>query len=385
MEGLIGTAEIRSWPARIGVAVGLVGGVTIVKLALYRWLGQDVPALVYLSAVMLTALLAGARAGLLATVFFGLAATYFFASPYGSFAIARHETAVQIGVSVAEGALIAILTGTLHHARERALERTRRESQARIEAAMRAQLETLDELRHADRLATIGRLAAGMAHELGTPLGVVSARAKAIADGHVAGDAAQESARVVVDQVERMSKLMRQILDFARKRALQKRREDVRSVVRRSIAFLSPLARKGGVDVAIDGGDAPIDADIDGPQLEQVVTNLAINAIHASPRGSRVSVSVRRQKATPPAPATGHERDGALECVSIEVADAGTGILPENLPRIFDPFFTTKGPSEGTGLGLSVAYGIVKDHAGWIAVDSEHGRGSRFVVYLPMS
>jgi signal transduction histidine kinase len=381
MEGLIGMAEMRSWPARVGVAVGLVGAVTIIKLALYRWLGQDVPALAYLSAVMLTALLAGARAGLLATVFFGLAGTYFFASPYGSFAIARHETAVQIAVSVAEGALIAVLTGTLHHARERALSRARRESQVRVEAAMRAQLETLDELRHADRLATIGRLAAGMAHELGTPLGVVSARAKAIADGHVAGEAAQESARVVVDQVDRMSRLMRQLLDFARKRALQKRREDLRSVVRRSVAFLSPLAKKGEVDVAIDGGDAPIDADVDGPQIEQVVTNLAINAIHASRRGSRVSVSVRRQTATPP-PGEGR---GPLECVSIEVADAGTGILPEHLPRIFDPFFTTKAPSEGTGLGLSVAYGIVRDHAGWIAVDSEHGRGSRFVVYLPAS
>jgi signal transduction histidine kinase len=381
MEGLIRMAEMRSWPARITIAVGLVGAVTIIKLALYRWLGQDVPALAYLSAVMLTALLAGARAGLLATVFFGLAATYFFVSPYGSFAIARHETAVQIAVSVAEGALIAVLTGTLHHTRERALERARRESQVRVEAAMRAQLETLDELRHADRLATIGRLAAGMAHELGTPLGVVSARAKAIADGHVAGEASQESARIVVDQVERMSRLMRQLLDFARKRALQKRREDVRSVVRRSIAFLSPLARKGEVDVAIDGGDAPIDADVDGSQIEQVVTNLAINAIHASPRGARVSVSVRRQTATPPP----EEGRGALECVSIEVADAGSGILPEHLPRIFDPFFTTKEPNEGTGLGLSVAYGIVKDHAGWIAVDSEQGRGSRFVVYLPAS
>jgi signal transduction histidine kinase len=113
--------------------------------------------------------------------------------------------------------------------------------------------------------------------------------------------------------------------------------------------------------------------------MTQVVLNLVMNAVHASPPGRDVVIALSHDKAVPPA------EDGRPEqpCVRIEVRDHGTGITHDALPRIFEPFFTTKDVGEGTGLGLSVVYGIVKDHGGWIDVDSSEGKGSVFTVWLP--
>ncbi|HQP38827.1 MAG TPA: HAMP domain-containing sensor histidine kinase, partial [Polyangiaceae bacterium] len=236
-----------------------------------------------------------------------------------------------------------------------------------------------DALRHADRVATVGRLAAGMAHELGTPLNVVAARAKQIAAGSTTPEATRENARIIADQVERMSRIMRQLLDFARKRELQSVSTDLRSILKRAATFLSPLARKRGLDLRVVNPPEPIVARIDVAQMDQVVTNLVMNAIHASPEGKRVSVELSQAVGQYPAA----EAKTSVPCVRIDVTDEGSGIEQENLRQIFDPFFTTKPIGEGTGLGLSVAYGIVKDHGGWIDVDSEPGRGSRFTVWLP--
>ncbi len=252
-------------------------------------------------------------------------------------------------------------------------------AQASVERESEARLQATDALRHADRVATVGRLAAGMAHELGTPLNVVAARAKQIAAGSTTPEATRENARIIADQVERMSRIMRQLLDFARKRELQSVSTDLRSILKRAAAFLSPLARKRGLDLRVVNPPEPIVARIDVAQMDQVVTNLVMNAIHASPEGKRVSVELSQAVGQYPAA----EAKTSVPCVRIDVTDEGSGIEQENLRQIFDPFFTTKPIGEGTGLGLSVAYGIVKDHGGWIDVDSEPGRGSRFTVWLP--
>lgn len=253
------------------------------------------------------------------------------------------------------------------------------EAQERIAREADARLQAIDQLRHADRLATVGRLAAGMAHELGTPLNVVAARAKPIAAGTIAPEAARENARIVVEQVDRMSRLMRQLLDFARKRELQRADADLRSLLKRAVAFLSPLSRKRGVDLSVISPDQPVRARIDMAQMEQVLTNLVMNAIHASSEGQTIRVELADAEGTPP-PEDGR---GPLPCARIEVSDQGSGIPPQDLQRIFEPFFTTKPIGEGTGLGLAVAYGIVHDHGGWLEVASEPGKGSRFSVWLP--
>jgi two-component system, NtrC family, sensor kinase len=253
------------------------------------------------------------------------------------------------------------------------------ESSAEVAQANEANMRALDQLRHADRLATVGRLAAGMAHELGTPLNVVSARAKPIWTGKVSGDAAKENARIVVEQVDRMAKIMRQLLDFARKRALSKVTADLVSGVRRIASILEPMARKGGVEIVVEGPTDAVEAKVDPGQMDQVVTNLVINAIQASPRGEKVTVRVSREQAS--SAVDGHP--DPVPCVVVRVLDRGAGISPDHLAQVFEPFFTTREIGEGTGLGLSVAYGIVKDHGGWIHVDSTPGAGSTFSVNIP--
>ena len=237
----------------------------------------------------------------------------------------------------------------------------------------------LEQLRHADRLATVGKLASGVAHELGTPLNVVSGRAKMIASGEVSDEGIVDNARVIVQQSERMTKIIRGLLDFARRRPPQTALHDLREIARHTLALLQPLAEKRGAALTLRGEDVPLLAEVDVGQLQQVVTNLVVNGIQAMPRGGNVTVGVRRAQARPPADHGGAE--GAY--LRLDVQDEGEGIRPEHIPDVFEPFFTTKEIGEGTGLGLSVAYGIVKEHGGWIEVESELGKGSRFSIYVP--
>ena len=118
---------------------------------------------------------------------------------------------------------------------------------------------------------------------------------------------------------------------------------------------------------------------LDDGGLDQAVTNLVVNAIHAMSQPGRVTLSVEMKRVTPPADLGG----GPGDYLRLAVNDQGSGIAPDVLPHIFEPFFTTKDVGEGTGLGLSVSYGIVRDHGGWITVDSAPGRGSTFSIYLP--
>ena len=118
---------------------------------------------------------------------------------------------------------------------------------------------------------------------------------------------------------------------------------------------------------------------IDPGQIQQVLTNILVNAIQSMPRGGKATVAVGRRKVRSAVAPDAGERD----CVFLSMADEGEGISPENLEQIFEPFFTTKEVGEGTGLGLSIAYGMVREHNGWIDVNSTLGKGSCFTVYLP--
>ncbi len=188
-----------------------------------------------------------------------------------------------------------------------------------------------------------------------------------------------DKARIIAEQVDRMTKLIRQLLDFARKRELQPSDVDLRVLVTRATTLLDPIARKGGVSLNVTGAAEPVSARVDLEQLTQVVMNLVMNAVHASPPGGVVSIALGRAPALPPA----EDGRGEQQCSRIQVCDEGTGIPTAAQPHIFEPFFTTKDIGEGTGLGLSVAYGIVKDHGGWIDVVSRPGEGSVFTVWLP--
>lgn len=224
----------------------------------------------------------------------------------------------------------------------------------------------VEQARHADRLATVGRLAAGVAHEIGTPLSVASGHAEMIANGEVEGEQAAKSARVIVAQVERVTRIVRQLLDFSRRRPSGSESVDVTGVAKRTIDLLRSTATKRRITLDVQGPDG-VRAAGSEEAIVQVVTNLVMNAIDASRDGDSVTVTV----------------NAVGESVRLEVRDQGSGMTDDVRAHIFDPFFTTKGVGDGTGLGLSVVHGIVEDHQGSIAVDTAVGKGTTFTVLLP--
>ncbi len=239
------------------------------------------------------------------------------------------------------------------------------------------------QLRHADRLTTVGKLASGIAHELGTPLNVVNGRAKLIVDGEVEGAEAIASARVVCEQAERMTKLIRQLLDFARPPRLHTAPVNVPGIASRVCELVATIARKDNVTLEPPDHDEALRVEADDVQLTQVLTNLLVNAIQAMPPGGGVvGIAAHVERRVAPAYVSARRDDRAW--MAIAVKDTGMGMDDTTRERIFEPFFTTKEVGEGTGLGLSVSWGIVREHGGWIDVRSALNAGATFTVYLPM-
>ena len=227
----------------------------------------------------------------------------------------------------------------------------------------------VDQLRHAERLNVIGTLAAGVAHELGTPLNVIAGCAELLAEDS-SDERVHRRTRMILEQIAKVSAIIRHLLDFGHRNGVTRARVDLNAVATATTEMLQSTARKKDIAVVLELGD-PVSVMGNAGELEQVLSNLIVNAIQAMEHGV-VHVAVLAQ-----------QRAGR-RVACIEVADQGSGIAPADLSRIFDPFFTTKGVGEGTGLGLSVSYGIVQDHGGAIEVASEPGRGSRFTVVLPL-
>jgi signal transduction histidine kinase len=235
------------------------------------------------------------------------------------------------------------------------------------------------QLERADRLAMVGKLAAGIAHELGTPLAVVAGRARQLASGQVPPEQLSSAAKTIADHADRMAAIIRQLLDYARRRGPRLGRFDLRTLLRQTVTLLEPVASRAEVSLVLDEAAGARVALFDGGQLLQVMTNLVANAVQATPAGGRVTLRLAEAELTPPAE-TGLP---AGRYVQVRVTDTGIGIAAEHLGKVFEPFFTTKDTGEGTGLGLSVAQGIVRDHEGWIAVESQRGQGSTFIIHLP--
>jgi len=177
-----------------------------------------------------------------------------------------------------------------------------------------------------------------------------------------------------------MTSIIRKLLDFSRRKGPQLATADALQIVSGTVEMLAPLAEKSGVVLlaSSEGGVPALKAD--RGQIEQALANLVVNAIQATPRGRTVKVAVELCSAAPPHDVEVEFGPGEFVCLSVE--DTGSGIAPQHLPHVFEPFFTTKDVGEGTGLGLAVAYGIVREHGGWIDVESELARGTRFSIYL---
>jgi signal transduction histidine kinase len=188
-----------------------------------------------------------------------------------------------------------------------------------------------------------------------------------------------DAARVIRTQTDRMARILRQLLDFARLRRNEQKALDLARITADAVGMLQPFARKHEVGLELAGAHGPLVASVDPVALGQAVTNIVMNALQATKSGGSVEVRLERAMSAPPGASAPRSVRGC-----IVVHDQGPGIPPDQLPQIFDPFFTTKEVGQGTGLGLSVAHGIVAEHGGWIEVQSELGVGSCFRIWLPL-
>ena len=245
-----------------------------------------------------------------------------------------------------------------------------------------AQPDLESQLRHMQKLDTLGQLAAGIAHDFNNVLTVVIGHADLLLLEKNHSPRTVESLNQISLASHRAANLTRQLLAFSRKQTMQLQPLDMNEVVAN---FSRMLRRVLGQQVllACIASEKPARVRADAGMMEQVLMNLAVNARDAMPTGGELRI----QTEVLPADHEFSRRPSdasAGEHVLLSVTDTGGGIDPEILPRIFEPFFTTKAKGNGTGLGLAIVYGIVKQHGGWLDVDSHPGEGTVFKIYLPV-
>jgi PAS domain S-box-containing protein len=239
------------------------------------------------------------------------------------------------------------------------------------------------QLRQAQKMEAIGQLAAGVAHDFNNILTVIQGHAGLVLLKLESGSAQCASLEQISQAAGRASTLVRQLLMFSRKQVMQFRHLDINETLGNTIKMLERLV---GEHVQIEyRTHTPLPAiRADNSMIEQIAMNLAVNARDAMPNGGRLSISTSLQTIhRAPTPMDPERRDGDFICLTF--SDTGTGMDTQILGRIFEPFFTTKPAGKGTGLGLSTVFGIVRQHNGWLEVESKTGLGTTFRIYLPAS
>lgn len=223
-----------------------------------------------------------------------------------------------------------------------------------------------EQLRRTERVAELGTLASGMAHEIGTPMNVILGRAEYLLD-RVTEEPIKKGLQTIITQVERITRVMNQLLSFARRKTPERVALDLKQVIEDGLEmFQERLTRQQILVVTEFTDDCPM-VQADGDQMSQVFINLVMNAVHAMPDGGTLRISLMPEK----------------QVVKLAVVDTGQGIPQDVVKRIFEPFFTTKEFGQGTGLGLTVVKGIIEEHQGSITVESEEGKGTTFTILLP--
>jgi signal transduction histidine kinase len=256
-----------------------------------------------------------------------------------------------------------------------------RESRAETDRQNHVKLELEQRLGQTEKLATIGQLAAEIAHEVGTPLNVISVRAKATAKRATEPEVVTKNAEIIAEQTARITKIIQRLLDYTRRKVGAPGHEKVNlsELTSSTMELLSGQLTASKVKTKLVRGEALPAVEGDQDRLQQVLINLMINAMQAMPDGGNLTVTTSQLTRTRPGLSDGR----AQQFVQVEVADTGTGIPTEIRDKIFAPFYTTKKGTGGTGLGLAVCSGIVKEHDGWIDVEDAPGGGTVFRVLLP--
>ena len=223
------------------------------------------------------------------------------------------------------------------------------------------------QLIQSEKLAAVGQLTAGIVHDVKNPLTVIKGLAESLQEETGFDAGTQKDLSLICESATKANQIVGDLLKFSRQSTPEMQYQDFKATVEASLRITGYLARKANVQVITDLPQQSVPATYDAQQIEQVLINLIQNAIQAMPQGGTLRVSLSQ----------------AGEAIALAIQDTGIGIPPENLHRIFDPFFTTKPEGEGTGLGLSVSYGIITHHRGRIDVESVVGQGTTFTILLP--
>ena len=252
------------------------------------------------------------------------------------------------------------------------------ESHARLVGEQQEKLKLEHELRHSERLASVGRLAAGLAHEIGTPLNIIGGRSEYLLRRPRSAEELKDNLGVIRSQSDRIAAIVRQLLEFSRRREPVFQPIELSALLDNVKYLLAHQLREKDIRVETAGLNTLPKISADPELLQQIFINLYSNSLHALGPGGviKIGAEITARGIIQASPAAGH-------WLRISFEDNGVGIAPEHIGRVFDPFFTTKDVGEGIGLGLSVSYGIIQEHGGDIQVESEPGSFTRFIIYLP--
>jgi two-component system NtrC family sensor kinase len=242
---------------------------------------------------------------------------------------------------------------------------------ATLSQAFNATLQTLEanQLAQAERLASLEQLTAGVAHEINNPLGTILLYADILRAECGQQEQNLAALELISSEARRCQRIADALLDFSRRQPIVPQLTDLNALLQNVIEVEQRHEKYTGVPIVTEFDPALSLIQADAALLRQVIINLLNNAVEAMPKGGRLTLRTRQQPAG---------------MVTVEVADTGVGIPPENLHRLFQPFFTTKPPGQGTGLGLTIVASIVRQHHGQISVQSQVGHGTTFTFHLPM-
>jgi signal transduction histidine kinase len=277
-----------------------------------------------------------------------------------------------ISIESLAGILASVITSANQYQKLQETIRQLRAIEIELNARMEAQRSAENRLIQAAKLAAVGEMAAGIAHELNNPLTTVTGFSELVLEDLPLDFLYREELEMVSREAHRASDVVRRLLDFSRQGERTRIRADLNEVVNDVIALTRHLIQTNRVSLTLQLDEGLPWVSIDHNQMKQVLLNLIHNALQAMPKGGELFVKTHVAKH--------QDRDGV--CMSVK--DSGIGIQPADQGRVFEPFFTTKGDRGGTGLGLSVTYGIVTDHGGTIEISSEPKKGSTFSVWLPI-
>ena len=260
------------------------------------------------------------------------------------------------------------MTGKLKKARDER-EEWAATLETRVEERTREIKEMQSVLIRSEKLASLGELVAGIAHELNNPLTGLMLHASFLSGDSRLDDGLVEDCQIVIHEAKRCSKIVKELLDFARVSDPQKEMQPVSKIIDQTTALVEHHVDFKDTEIIKEYDPDLPETLMDASQIEQVLINIMINASQAMPQGGELLIR------------TGV--NASKDCIYIRIEDTGCGISEENIEKLFDPFFSTKG-HKGTGLGLSVSYGIIQSHGGEIEVESKPGRGTTFTIILPI-